>query len=127
MESAGPDAPEEELRASRARRRMRHRRLALEAPRAGADDCGGGGAGAGDGEGEEDPMGRVCDSICFPLGSPIQRTELVVYSSQPRVLLHHYMVQANQLIGSAIQHIGTWSNTIKQEVSHTLYQNRPVI
>jgi hypothetical protein len=57
MESARPDAREAAERASSARRRICHRRLALEAPRAGADDCGG--AGGGEGEGEEDPMGRV--------------------------------------------------------------------
>jgi hypothetical protein len=57
MESVRPDAREAAERASSARRRICHRRLALEAPREGADDCGG--AGGGDGEGEEDPMGRV--------------------------------------------------------------------
>jgi hypothetical protein len=68
MESARPDAREAAERASSARRRICHRRLALEAPRAGADDCGGG----GDGEGEEDPMGRVPEmsaSVIFSSGS----------------------------------------------------------
>jgi hypothetical protein len=84
MESVRPDAREAAERASSARRRICHRRLALEAPREGADDCGG--AGGGDGEGEEDPMGRMPEMTVF--AGPRHPSDRLVNMPLGRLIFH---------------------------------------